>query len=735
MTTHYQQQHDQTQHVERPMLRALADRKRIQASYVDQTGEKLRHTSDHTRVQLLAAMGIDASTEERAREALRALRRAERRRLIDPVRVVRQRSRSLTRVTVRMPTIDADEARWTLVLRTEEGVRSHWSGTVQGGRSRRLELSLPVVPPLGYHDLTITFEGDGRRRSGTQRLIVVPSRCMAPELRLRGRRGFGITANLYTVRSRANWGAGDLGDLVTLSEWLGHEGGAFVGVNPLHALRNEGYDVSPYSPISRLFRNSIYLRVDDIPELAHDETARAMIAAPELQRELAELREASMLDYARVMALRAPVLERLHQTFERHELAARTERGRAYESYVAREDPQLTQFATFMAIAEQEGPDARAWPESLRDPRSPEVARRREELQHRVGYHTWIQFELDRQLGNAAHHAAEAGLALGLYQDLAVGSAPSGSDVWANPGLFRQGATVGAPPDMYSEEGQNWGLPAMDPFVLRETRYDYWIRLLRSGFRHTGALRIDHALGLFRMFWVPLGESARSGAYVTSFSEELFGIMALESMRHGAIVVGEDLGTVPPQVPKVLERWGVLGSKVVVFEGDFSTGRFRSAHAYPRLALTTVNTHDLPPLVGWMRERDVTLRSELGDLSDEQQLSTARRARAADRGGVVELLIQEGLLPRSAHDRLEPEALVQAIHAFVRRTPAALVGLSLDDLALESEPVNIPGVWQDRYPSWSRRMRVTLEELLHSPRTDVLLGHETPAEDSARQPA
>jgi len=728
------ERHHASTDVERPMLRALADRMRIQPSYMDQTGEKVRHTSDHTRVRLLVAMGIDASTEERAAEALRRLRRAERRRVIDPVRVVRQRSPRLSRVTVRVPASAASDVAWTMVLRTEEGVEMRWRGTVAGGRSRREQLVLPVKPPLGYHDLTVTFEGEPRRRSGTQRLIVVPSQCMSPELRLRGRRGFGITANLYTVRSNANWGAGDLGDLGTLSEWLGHQGGAFVGVNPLHALRNAGYDVSPYSPISRLFRNSIYLRVDDIPELANDHEARAMIAEPAFQRELAELRAADMLDYERVMALRAPVLERLHRTFEERELSARTERGRAYESYVVREDPQLTQFATFMAIAEEEGPDARTWPEPLRDPRSPEVARRREALRHRVGYHTWLQFELDRQLGDAAHHAAESGLALGLYQDLAVGSAPSGSDVWANPGLFRQGATVGAPPDMYSEEGQNWGLPAMDPFVLRETRYDYWIRLLRSGFRHTGALRIDHALGLFRMFWVPLGESARSGAYVTSFSEELFGIMALESMRHGAIVVGEDLGTVPPQVPKVLERWGVLGSKVVVFEGDFASGRFRAANDYPRLALTTVNTHDLPPLVGWMRERDVTLRNELGDLADERQLAAARGARGADRRGVISLLIEEGLLPESAHERLEPEALVRAIHAFVRRTPAALVGLSLDDLALESEPVNIPGVWQDRYASWSRRMRAPLEELLHSPRTDALLGDEGATEDSARQP-
>jgi 4-alpha-glucanotransferase len=311
---------------------------------------------------------------------------------------------------------------------------------------------------------------------------------------------------------------------------------------------------------------------------------------------------------------------------------------------------------------------------------------------------------------------------LGLYQDLAVGSAPSGSDVWAHPELFVQGATVGAPPDMYSDEGQNWGLPAINPHVLRATGYDYWTRLLRAGFRHTGALRIDHALGLFRMFWVPLGESAKQGAYVRAFSEELFGILALESVRHGGLVVGEDLGTVPPEVPKVLARWGVLSSKVLVFERELMTGRFRSAPDYPRLALATVNTHDLPPLVGWMQSRDITLRSELGDLADPAQTLNMMNARAAERAALVESLIEAGLLPHSARENVTSDALIAAVHAFIRRTPSALVGLSLDDLAHEATPVNIPGVWQDRYPSWSRRMREPLEELLRDPRIVAALG-------------
>jgi 4-alpha-glucanotransferase len=706
--------HEQT--VTRSNLHALAERLGIQPSYVDQSGEKLRLTSDATREALLAAVGIDASTEERAADALRALRAAERRRWIAPVRVVRQRSRALSRVAVRVPAMRADEVRWTLTLRTEEGMEAQWTGTTHGGRSRRLRLELPVVPPLGYHDLTIEFAGGGKARAATQRLIVVPPQCVAPEVRLRGRRGFGITANLYTVRSARNWGAGDFGDLASIAEWLAHQGGAFVGVNPLHVLRNDGYDVSPYSPISRLFRNPIYLRPESIPEYAHDTEARALVASPGFQAALAELRGADMLDYGRIMAVRAPVLESLHRTFAARELEPRTPRGRAYALYVEGEDPLLTQFATFMAVAEREGPDARQWPEPLRDPKSAAVARMHDQLGDRVDYHRWLQFEIDRQLGYAALEASRAGLTLGLYQDLAVGSAPSGADVWANPELFVQGATVGAPPDMYSDEGQNWGLPAINPHVLRATGYDYWVRLLRAGFRHTGALRIDHALGLFRMFWVPLGQSARHGAYVTSFNEELFGILALESVRHGALVVGEDLGTVPPEVPKVLERWGVLGSKVQVFERDFFTGRFRRAAEYPRMALATVNTHDLPPLVGWMEGRDITLRAELGDLADPAQAAAMGDGRRSDRAALVDSLIQEGLLPDSARENVTSDALIAAVHSFIRRTPSALVGLSLDDLAHEQTPVNIPGVWQDRYPSWSRRMTKPLEELLESER-------------------
>ena len=708
--------------VERPLLRQLATHMGIVDAYVDQSGVEMRHTSDTTRVRLLAAMGLDATTEARAARVLRRLRRERRAQSIAPVRVVRQRSKSLSRVLVRVPRADHDDVHWRLTLVTEEGIRSEWNGSTHGGPSRRIALTLPVVPPLGYHSLDVDFYAGDVHRHGTQRLIVVPSRCTPPEVRLHGHRGFGITTNLYTVRSAGNWGAGDIGDIKSIAHWLGQHGGSFVGMNPLHALRNAGYDVSPYSPITRLFRNPLYLRVGDVPELAHDASAREQIESTTFQSELAELRAAPMVEYERVMALREPVLVSLHRTFQLHEVATNSPRAREYANYIAREDPPLTGFATYMAIAEREGPDARLWPEPLRNAAGDAVAELRRELSDRVDYHRWLQFELDRQLGVADSDARQAGLELGMYQDLAVGSASSGSDVWSHPELFLLGATVGAPPDMYSDEGQNWGLPAINPHVLRATGYEYWTRLLRAGFRHTGALRIDHALGLFRMFWVPLGESARQGAYVRSFSAELFGIIALESVRHNALVVGEDLGTVPPDVPGVLARWGVLGSKVQVFERDFHSGRFRTAAAYPRMALATVNTHDLPPLVGWAEARDIMLRSEVGDLSDPGAASAMRASRLNDLGALVTSLIEAGLLPDDAHAHVTSDTLIPAVHAFIRRTPSALVGLALDDLAHEATPVNIPGVWQDRYASWSRRMRETLEELFASNRAEKSLG-------------
>lgn len=702
-------------------LHALAARLGILPSYLDQTGRETRHTPDATRVAILAGLGIDARDEQRARESLARLDAEEAERLLPSTRVVAAGSAAASLALRRRPSL-AGTVRWRLELSLESG-ETH----VAEGRDDAHalgDLRLPVVPPLGYHTVRVSLRAGGAERTATQRLIVVPPSAPSPADVLGGERRWGVTANLYAVRRDGDWGAGDLTTLGDLLTWSGRHGAAFVGVNPLHALRNRGWDISPYSPVSRLFRNTLYLDVERVPELATSAEARALLAEPGLQRELAELRASRQVRYDRVMALKRPVLVALHQAFARERAGRDASRARAYARYVAEQGEALTDFATFCAMEEHferggvpeldaSDPAAappgwwREWPAEYRHPRSPAVAEFRDAHANAVDFHRWLQFELDRQLAAAAARGREAGMPLGVYQDLAIGTSPAGSDPWAFPDVFLRGVSVGAPPDAYARQGQNWGLPPLDPRRLTESGYDYYVRLVRAGLRHGGALRIDHVLGFFRQFWIPEGMPGSDGAYVTFPTDDLFGILALESTRAGALVVGEDLGTVPPEVPDVLQRWGVLSSRVMHFErGD--NGSYRGASHYPALALATADTHDMATLEGFWSGHDVGLRGRVG-LLEEGQLHDAYNWRAHERWELLRMLRAEGLL---AHERdPSPLEVRAAVHRFLRRTPSWLVGLALEDLVGEEEPVNMPGVPQEQFSSWTRRLSVPLDEL------------------------
>jgi 4-alpha-glucanotransferase len=340
------------------------------------------------------------------------------------------------------------------------------------------------------------------------------------------------------------------------------------------------------------------------------------------------------------------------------------------------------------------------------------VARFAAEHAKRVDYHRWLQFEADRQLGEAARRARSAGMRVGLYQDLAIGTAAASAHTWAFPGLFVRGVSLGAPPDPYSASGPNWHLPPLDPRALRRNRYEYFINLVRGGFRHGGALRIDHVMGLFRLFWIPDGGPASQGAYVRYPAEDLLGILALESARHTAIVVGEDLGTVPPEVPPALSRWGVLSSKVLYFEREWD-GKFKPSVTYPSLALATANTHDVPTLAGFWQGRDIDTRVTVGMLDAGEAAQHAHRERERERGALLHLLASERILPHEAAPAAAAD-LSGAVHEFLCRTPAELVGLSLDDLGGELDAVNVPGVGPDKHSSWTRKMRLPLEEIAAS---------------------
>jgi len=688
-------------------LHDLAGVAGIVPSYLDQSGTETRTTSDSTRVALLRAMGIDASTPAHADAALEEWNRRERTRVLPPVRVVRGDDPDAGTVLARAPEGTA-RVEWTLELVPETGEAQHARGAANAEADGTVRLSLPGTPPPGYHTLRVTLRTESGGQEAKQSLIVVPGEC-PPVAEVAGQeRVFGVIANLYSVRSAENWGIGDAGDLARLGEWTAEIGGAFLGVNPLHALRNRGDDISPYSPVSRIFRNAIYIDVPAIPEFTASEEAKRMVESA--RAELEELRTSDRVQYEPVMALKRRVLEVLHRSFA----AGGGERAEAYRAYLETQGESLTHFATFEALAGHlESGDWRTWPEALRDPRSPAVAEFAARHAEEIDFHRWLQFELDRQLAVAAARGESAGLAIGLYQDLAIGTSPAGADVWANPHLFVTGASIGAPPDAYSAEGQNWGLPPLDPRALKEDAYRYWVRLVRASMRHAGALRIDHAIGLFRQFWIPEGAVGKDGAYVSFPVEDLLGILALEAHRHRALVVGEDLGTVPPEVPPVLRRWGVLSSRVFYFEREGD--EFRPAAEYEPMSLATANTHDMPTLAGFWRGRDIEVKREVGVIPSDEAAEAQRRDRVQERRAILERLAAEGVLPAPEHPG-SGAALRGAVHAFLSRTPAALVGLSLDDLVGEAEPVNVPGVSPSEFSAWTRKLATPIEELARDPR-------------------
>lgn len=684
----------------RPSLHALAAHVGILDHYLDQAGTR-RDTTDATRVALLAAMGLEAGSEHATRESL-AQERARHAAARSAVRVVDARHARI----VAAPRAARTARWWTVEVTREDGERiTAHARTTAGPSSIRLQ-----ALPLGYHRLRITWtDAAGREQTAAQRLIVVPRRCLPIGAALGRRRVYGLLANLYTVRSASNWGIGDAGDLRRLVEWAADVGAAFVGINPLHALHNRGVHISPYSPVSRLYRNPLYIDVDAVPEWrALSESRRRALADAGA---LATLRAAPRIDYAAVCARKMAALTELHRAFVARERRRPSARGRAYRAYLRREGDALRAFATYLALHEHfagtDG-DPRPFPAAYRDPNGPAVRAFAAQAATAIDRHRYLQFELERQLGTVAARASARGMALGVYQDLAIGSAANSSDAWTFPGMFVEKASIGAPPDDYSSIGQNWQLPPLDPRALTASGYELWVRLLRAAMRHAGAIRIDHVMGLFRQYWIPAGGDGRDGAYIRFPSADLLGILALESQRAGALVIGEDLGTVPRGLPAVLARWGILSTRVLYFQRT-RAGGFLPAAAYPARALVAANTHDLAPLAGFWEGRDIALRRAAGmPLGDE-----AETQRARDRAALLRRLRRQGLLPRTGHP---PEIQVRAgVHALLDRTPAALFGLSLDDCTGERDPVNLPGVPLDRYPSWSRRMRLPLEQLATDP--------------------
>jgi 4-alpha-glucanotransferase len=669
-------------------LARLADALGVATQYWDQAGA-LVEVGEATVAAVLRALRVDVDTPEAIARALDDVRLRDWRRMLPPVYVMRQGEDR--RLWVHVPHGSPAEAH----VVTESGDRlaleqmDFWVDPVEvdGRLVGEASFRLPGDLPLGWHRVIATSAGE----EATAPLVVAPRR-LDPAA-ITGPRQWGFMTQVYAMRSAESWGLGDLHDLADLASWSGRDLGAgFVLINPLHAASPvPPMAPSPYLPVTRRFANPMYLRVEDIPEYAQVAPAVAARVA-ELAAQLQRLnRTDDLLDRDAVWAAKRTALEAVHR------VPRSPERQALLDEFVSEQGSGLVDFATWCAISDRHGPDPATWPDDLAHPASPAVQRFRDDEADLIAFHMWLQWLVDEQLERTQAAARAAGMAIGVMHDLAVGVHPEGADAWALQDVLAGGIGVGAPPDMYNQMGQNWHQPPWRPDALAEAAFVPFRDMLRTVLHHAGGLRIDHVLGLFRLWWVPDGFPAYAGTFVRFDYDAMLAVLMLQAHRAGAVVVGEDLGTVEPWVQAALAERGILGTSILWFEAE--DGALRDPLAWRPEVLASVSVHDLPPTAGYLRDEHVRIRAELGLLATPEEQERAHAA--TERAAWADLLRSHGWLAADV-DLTTDDGLAEfvvALHRAVAASPARLVGVALPDVAGDRRAQNQPGTDQE-YPNW-----------------------------------
>jgi 4-alpha-glucanotransferase len=605
---------------------------------------------------------------------------------LDPALVVREDDEA---IRLRVP-VDRSSGSARLEVRWENGDLTHhgfWlpalptleTATIGGREFLAKRVPLPEPLRMGYHHVRVYWaEEPDLELSGQARFIVCP-----PAARAFEGRAAGVAVSLYGLRSARNWGCGDFTDLRAVIDAFAPAGASFIALNPLHAIPNRApYNTSPYLPQSSLYRNFIYLDVERIGEIGLNGDEAGEIEA---------LRASEFVEYERVAQLK---LTALKCRFER--FAGSPE----FERYIESQGALLQDFAVYCALDREihlRSPNVwlwTDWPSEFQDPRSPAVAEFAREHERDVLLYKFLQWHIDRQLAEAQAYAIEKGMRVGLFHDLALASDRYGADLWANRSFYVAGCRVGAPPDDFAPQGQDWAFPPPNRDAHRSNGYELFAESIRKNARHGGLLRIDHVMRFFRLYWIPDNLDATRGAYVRDYAQDLLGILALESARGKFIVVGEDLGTVTDQVRRALARSGILGYRLLWFEKN-ADGTFRAPDEYPGQAVVSTTTHDLATLAGFRTGRDIDARRTAG-LSDRAAYEAQLAARALEQRHLDEALNAAGF----------PGDPI----GFLLSTPCALAVINQEDLTGETEQQNLPGsTWQ--YPNWRRKMKVAVEDL------------------------
>jgi 4-alpha-glucanotransferase len=662
-------------------LRDAAERNGVQQDFWDIFGRR-HFTEPDTNRAILTALGFDCTSEESLQASIARRAAVENGRLLPPVLVVSENEP--IRIT---GTLDLD-------ILTEQGDR-HRLSIENGMPTSALRL------PLGYHKATA--------KNCSMRLIVTPDRAHLPAPGKHA--GLGIT--LYGLRSERNWGVGDFRDLRDLIDWAVptlHVD--FIALNPLHAIHNRRpYNTSPYLPNSIFYRNFLYLDVEDVPGF---EGIRRQFEDSGACAERARLRASPVVEYEQVAALKRRALELVFTA---------NPPGPDCEKWIAREGDLLRLFATYCALDEHlhaQNPHLWVWPdwpEPYRDPASGAVRQFAAEHRREILFHGWLQWNVDRQLAGVQQHARSRGMRIGLYHDLALATDRCGSDLWAHRKFFVAGCRVGSPPDDFSPTGQDWSFPPPDAAEHRADGYRLFTESIRKSLQNGGALRIDHVMRLFRLYWIPEGHDAAHGAYVRDITRDLVRILALESVRNNAVIVGEDLGTVEPEVREILAGFGILSYRLLWFERNFEqgeTGRFKSPGEYPAQALAASTTHDLATIAGFWISNDIEARLNAGTI-DRKAYEAQLLDRARDKQSLLDALFAADLLPAGYGWRADeiPELTAElhyAIIGFLANTPSVLWLVNQEDMTKEPAQQNLPGTTSE-YPNWSRKMRWSLADL------------------------
>ena len=727
------------------LLQQLVEMRGIETQYVDAWG-KPATIAESSKAKLLNTLGYDTSSDEKIQSQITQDIKSVWLSPLNPVQVVRNTQE--INLAVRLP-IELVNDDHTLTVTCENGdVLTHQFTPVDQEMTTMAHIddvefheyvvTLPLDLPLGYHDVVLSADDDEFARS---RLIVAPEACYTPNEIKEGKKIWGLSVQLYCVRSEKNWGIGDFSDLALLIEKAAGVGADFIGLNPIHALYPANPNAcSPYGPSSRRWLNYLYIDVTAIDGY-DDASVQAVVSSDEFKATLEHARNVEHVDYEAVAHVKLAALKAVFDVYDAKYLRKSTKQNKAFKAFVEAGGESLDMLAVYDALQSHlkaEGKDSWGWPvfpQEYKDYYNPAVAKFKSANEQDVKFYLFLQWIAAQQLELASNKATDAGMTIGLYRDLAVGVSEGSAEIWGNKDLYCTGASVGAPPDILGPLGQNWGLPPMDPRKLYEQGYQPIIDLFASNMASSGSLRIDHVMALLRLWWVVKGDNAKDGGYVYYPVDDLLGILALESHRNQSLVIGEDLGTVPEEIRSKLADNGVYSYRVFFFEQAEDGGFFSPSH-YPVQSMSTLTTHDMPTLIGYWHCLDLELGKEIGLYPTEEILQTLYADRHENKQAILDTLHGHGSIGDNVgrdvnHTGMNRE-LNNGMQVHMAGGSSALLSLQLEDWLEMDKPVNIPGTF-DEYPNWRRKLTENIESMFDRHDINELASKLTHARKQASQ--